>query len=125
MWKNRGITHQIRHAQGFIQGYLYVDAKRTFWTVTLWQDKASMLAFRSNGNHGAAMAKLAIWADEGRAGNWEQLEEALPDIEVVAEGLLKNGHHSKLKFPSKEHLEKVPFPMPRKADWRRDLIKPA
>ncbi len=36
---------QCKQASGFLEGSLLPDRKRTFWTMTLWQDQAAMRAY--------------------------------------------------------------------------------
>lgn len=43
---------------GFMDGALWVDARLTFWTVTLWQGEASMRAYACGPVHLGAMRHL-------------------------------------------------------------------
>lgn len=43
---------------GFITGALWVDARLTFWTVTMWRDEASMRAYARSPVHVGAMKHL-------------------------------------------------------------------
>src|SRR6185369_10375782 len=78
LFTNGPIARQLRKAPGFLAGSLMMDAHRTFWTISLWSDHASMLAFRNGGSHAKAMPKLAGWAEHTRVANWEQDETSLP-----------------------------------------------
>lgn len=101
-----------------------MDAGRTFWTVSLWKDKASMLAFRNGGKHGKALPKLAGWAEHTRVANWEQEGMSLPDWETLHSRLSEKGRPSRLHHPAPDHAGPNDFPEPRKDGWRMQALKP-
>ena len=69
---------QVKRAKGFVIGGLLPDSERTFWTMTVWENRAAMLAFMTSGAHKQAMPKLLDWCDEASVAGWEQEDSALP-----------------------------------------------
>jgi hypothetical protein len=124
LFTNGPIIRQVRAAPGFSGGMLLMDAGRTFWTVSLWKDKSSMLAFRNGGNHGKAMPKLAGWVEHARVANWEQEGESVPDWETLHARLSENGRPTRLSHPSPDHKGATGFPKPRQEGWRMRMLDP-
>jgi len=102
-----------------------MDAHRTFWTISLWSDHASMLAFRNGGSHAKAMPKLAGWAEHTRVANWEQDETSLPDWETLYGRLSEKGRPSRLLHPDSDHKGPNDFPRPRTEGWRVKILEPS
>lgn len=80
-----------------------MDRGRTFWTVTLWDDLASMRAYRDSGAHAKAMRKIADWCDEASTATWEQGPEALPGLEELAQRMVAAGRFVTLPHASRAH----------------------
>lgn len=70
-WHTWRSVRQVKHAPGFRSGALARDPHGGFWTLTLWQDEASMRAYRNTGSHRKAMPKLIGWCDEAAVAHWE------------------------------------------------------
>ncbi|WP_417612217.1 antibiotic biosynthesis monooxygenase [Parasphingorhabdus sp.] len=98
-----GANAQVRRADGFIAGSLLPDRKRTFWTMTLWQDQAAMRRFMTSGAHLRAMPKLMQWCDEASIVHWEQSGTNLPDWQDADQRMRTEGRPSKLLNPSLNH----------------------
>jgi heme-degrading monooxygenase HmoA len=100
------VARQTRRSPGFRGGSMRVEASRTFWTLSVWEDAAAMSAFRDTGTHRDAIPKLAGWADEalfvawsqpdGRVPRWSDLRRELPGRPVFAD----------LEHPSEAHLRR-------------------
>jgi hypothetical protein len=125
LFANGPVTRQVRKAPGFLGGVLLMDAGRTYWTVSVWKDKASMLAFRGHGRHARAMPKLARWAEHTRVAHWEQAEASLPDWDTLYARLRETGRPMRLQRPAADHDGPNDFPRPRQDGWRMGKLAPA
>jgi heme-degrading monooxygenase HmoA len=76
-----------------------------FWTLTFWEDGASLRAFMLKSPHHAAMPKLAHWCDEAAVAHWEHGSAVRPGWSEAAEKLAAAGRLSRVKRPSARHLE--------------------
>jgi len=119
-----GSQRQVSRAVGFLGGKLLVDIKRTYWTLTVWQDERAMKTFRGSGAHAKAMPKLAEWCDEGAYTHWEAPNEKIPDWPEVYERLVKEGRISRVVHPSADH-EARRFPSPRLSPLIGRDLKPS
>jgi hypothetical protein len=105
------ITRQVQRTSGFLGGRLLVEAKKVFWTVTVWEDGSAMNVFRTQGAHGGVMPKLLDWCDEASVVHWTQLEDALPSWKDAHYRMLKEGRPSKVKHPSPAQVSyEIPEP---------------
>jgi len=99
MWTGR----QIKRADGFIDGFLLADRKRTFWTASLWRDQAAMRAYITSGAHFKAMPKLLVWCDEASIVHWTQAHAIAPDWMEADRRMRTEGRPSKVLNPSPNH----------------------
>jgi len=106
--------NQARRATGFRGGALLNDRRWTFWTVTAWDDRASMLAYITAGPHRSAMAHLARWCDEASIVHWDQADAALPSWTEADRRMRAEGRPSKVRHPSEDHAS-LRFAPPRQA----------
>jgi hypothetical protein len=121
LWTNELVVRQLTASPGFRKGRLLIDKHRTFWTLTLWSDQASVRQFRDAAAHRVAMPKLLNWCDEASLAHWEQSEDALPDWTDAWARLLREGRASKVRHPSAEHAQ-LAFPAPRAGFLQRPLL---
>ena len=105
---------QVRRSPGFEAGSLLPDPRRTFWTLTLWADGASMRAFMASGAHRIVMPKLFDWCDEASIVHWEQPEQSLPSWAEATRRMREEGHPSRVRHPSPHHAD-MSFAEPRLA----------
>ncbi|MEJ7605979.1 MAG: hypothetical protein WKF37_06870, partial [Bryobacteraceae bacterium] len=61
MARNEAAIVQVRQAQGFLSGKVYIEGVKTFWTITVWQDEKGMKAYRGAGVHRDVMPLLFDW----------------------------------------------------------------
>ncbi|MBB4154755.1 hypothetical protein GGQ80_002671 [Sphingomonas jinjuensis] len=94
---------QVRGAEGFLQGSLLPDRRRTFWTMTLWQDQAAMRRYMTSGSHLAAMPRLLGWCDEASIVHWQQEGDVLPDWTEADRRMRSEGRPSKVRHPAAHH----------------------
>ena len=112
LWKTFLIQRQVVRAPGFLDGRLLVDAGRTFWTLTVWEDDRPMKTFRGNSPHARAMPQLLEWCDEASYAHWTQTDTSAPAWEEAYEHLVAEGRLSRVAHPSPAH-EARRFPRPR------------
>ena len=80
-----------------------INRDLAFWTMTLWQDRNAMLAYRNTGSHRVAMGKLFFWCDEAAVISLET-----SDLISWKEGRnhLLNGRFTAVKYPSSEQIRR-------------------
>jgi len=105
---------QVRKSPGFEAGSLLPDRRRTFWTLTLWADGASMRDFMASGAHRIVMPKLLDWCDEASIVHWEQPEQSLPSWADATRRMREEGRPSRVRHPSPHHAD-MSFAEPRLA----------
>lgn len=103
---------QVRRSPGFEAGSLLPDRRRTFWTLTLWADGASMRDFMASGAHRIVMPKLFDWCDEASIVHWEQPEQSLPSWTDATRRMREEGRPSRVRHPSSHHAD-MSFAEPR------------
>jgi hypothetical protein len=96
-------SRQIARTPGFRAGQLAGEPGLGFWTVTLWDDAASMRAFRNGGAHLVAMRGLIEWCSEGSYAHWEAEAAELPSPAEAHRRMLAEGKLSKVNHPSSRH----------------------
>jgi quinol monooxygenase YgiN len=106
-------VRQIRQAPGFRSGALLADRRWVFWTLSSWDDMASMRAYMASGAHRAAMPHLLDWCDEAAVAHWEQQSASLPSWSVADRRLRAEGRPSKVRHPNRYHAD-LSYPPPRR-----------
>jgi len=116
-WHTFRSLRQLRQTPGLLEGSLIRDAHQVYWTLTIWQDEASMRQYRNNGAHRQVMPKLMQWCNQASVVHWTQVSEALPTIEQAHERMVAEGRLSKVKYPNQEHLaQQFSVPQPKKGN---------
>ena len=105
-WHSIMASRQAERASGFRGGKLAGDAKKTFWTVTGWDDEAAMRVYFGAGAHRRVMPKLLDWCDEASVVHWTQEGVGLPDMPEAHRRMVAEGRLSKVKHPSPSHASK-------------------
>jgi hypothetical protein len=98
------VARQIRRTAGFLGGYLAIGQGLSFWTVSVWEGAAAMIAFRNSGAHRAAMPRLIRICDEASYAHWDQSELAPPCPAEAALRLASAGKLSKVRQPSADQI---------------------
>jgi hypothetical protein len=96
---------QAQRSAGFLQGSLLRDHSWTFWTMTVWESRESVLAFMTSGAHKAAMPRLLHWCDEASVVHWEQASSDLPSWEEADQRMRSQGRISKVLHPGPHHAD--------------------
>jgi hypothetical protein len=94
---------QAQRSDGFRKGALLRDRSSTFWTMTAWDRRESMVQFMTSGAHKAAMPGLLNWCDEASVVHWEQMQEVLPTWLEADQRMRSQGRASKVRNPSPHH----------------------
>ena len=105
MRANEASVKVLKSSAGLIKGKELIDKHLTFWTVTLWENEASMKEFRGSSSHRNAMQHLPLWCNEASYHHWIQEENEYPDWKTIAEKLFTEGRLSKVRNPSKAQTE--------------------
>jgi hypothetical protein len=100
VWQALKTGRQAERAGGFLGGRFLREAGNVFWTVTLWEDKEAMLAYRNAGAHRLVMPRLLEWCDEAAVAHWTQDGTDLPDWQEAHRRMTIEGRVSKVKHPS-------------------------
>ena len=124
LWKTLLAQRQVVRAPGFCGGRLLVDAHRTFWTLTMWEDERTMKAFRGSGAHAQVMPRLLNWCDEASYAHWMRDGTAVADWPEAYQRLVRNGRLSRVANPSPDHNARR-FAAPRLQPLIGQDLKPA
>jgi hypothetical protein len=122
-WNTYLMQRQVVRSAGFVGGRLLIDARRTYWTLTVWEDEKAMKAFRGSGTHASVMPRLPKWCDEAAYAHWETLDVSVPEWLEAHEHLVKDGKLSRVEAPSADHQSRR-FPRPRLAPLIGTTMKP-
>lgn len=95
--------NQVLRAPGFRGGALLNDRAFALWTMTAWDDEASMRGYVLGGAHRIAMPRLVAWCDEASVVHWTQPEDALPSWEEADRRMRADGRPSRVRHPSPDH----------------------
>lgn len=104
MRANEASVKALKTSEGLIKGMELIDKKLTFWTMTIWEDEASMKGFRSSLAHREAMQHLPNWCNEASYHHWIQDGLEYPDWQSVAQKLFTEGKLSKVRNPSSAQM---------------------
>jgi hypothetical protein len=116
-------NRQVANANGFRGGRLLVDRRRTFWTLTAWDDERAMKSFRGSGAHAQVMPRLFHWCDEAAYAHWPAQSNKIAEWPEAYEHLVKEGRMSRVEHPSADHTQRK-FPEPRLKPMICQEIKP-
>ncbi len=82
---------QARRSQGCRAANALADRRLTFWTMTCWDDAASMANFRGASAHKVAMRYLPAWCDEASYVRWTVSGDTRPDWITAYERMMSDG----------------------------------
>ena len=101
---------QSATAPGNLALDLLADANDTFWTRTVWADRAAMRAYMNSGAHADVMPLLREWCDEAHVAHWEQESDELPTWEEAHRRIVDVGRTSAVVHPSPDHQARTVAP---------------
>ena len=96
LWQTLLSQRQVVRAPGFSGGRLLIDASRTFWTLTVWQDERAMKAFRGSAAHAKVMPRLVEWCNEASYAHWAFKADSVPSWQEAHEHLVEEGRLSRV-----------------------------
>ncbi|MBF2075080.1 MAG: DUF3291 domain-containing protein [Synechococcales cyanobacterium C42_A2020_086] len=91
---------QAHRAPGNLGVRVHRQPQLVFWTLSLWQDEASLMAYRNSGSHRRAMPKLVDWCDEAITAHWPQEHPTFPTWGELEQRLATSGRPSRVRHPS-------------------------
>lgn len=100
IWQVLITSRQAQRIPGFLGGKLIIDAKKTFWTITAWENEAAMHRYRIEGAHRRVMPRLLTWCDEASVVHWNQESPDLPQLAAAYKRMVEEGRPSKVSHPS-------------------------
>lgn len=98
-WMVNRSERQARHAAGNLASVLRRSGG-SYWTLTLWQDKAAMRTLMLEGAHRSAMARAATWFEEAAVVYWEQDSFTPPDWAEAERRMGVEGWVSPVTYPT-------------------------
>ncbi|MDQ6651538.1 MAG: DUF3291 domain-containing protein [Acidobacteriota bacterium] len=123
IWRALQTGRQAELSSGFLSGKLLRESKNTFWTLTVWDNEASMRTYRNAGAHRGVMPNLLEWCDEASVAHWNQETPELPNWQDAHQRMVKEGRRSKVNHPSLAHANDH-IAAPRRSRIER-ILKPA
>lgn len=91
---------QARSAEGSLAVSVLAEARRTYWTRTVWADEPSMQAYMVSGVHRRVMPRLLEWCDEASVVHWTQEAAEPPPWEEAHWRMQQDGRRSMVNHPS-------------------------
>lgn len=101
---------QANRAAGNMKAITRSTSNNVFWTLTVWQDEASMRSYMSSGAHRRAMPFITQWCDEASLTHWHQESTQLPTWAEAERNLRQHGRTTRLPYPSPAHAAGVTTP---------------
>ena len=96
-------AQEAKAAPGNIAVALLAEARRTFWTRTVWSDEAALGAFMRMNAHRGAMGKLSQWCDEAAVARWTQPTAEPPSWDEAWQRMQRDGRTSSIRRPAPAH----------------------
>lgn len=93
-------TRQAQQANGNLTTQTRRTKGNAFWTMTLWENEATMRRYMSSGAHRQAMPKLVEWCDEASTVHWWQETTKLPTWPEAEHQMVTQGRIHTVQHPS-------------------------
>ena len=94
---------QAKGARGNLSVAVLRDARRAFWTCTIWTDEEAMRSYASADPHARIMRNLAEWCDEASVVHWRQDGPGAPSWSEACERMQRDGRPSRVNHPTEDH----------------------
>lgn len=96
---------QAKLAPGNIHAITRSQTETIYWTLSAWDDEASMQSYMMANAHREAMPKIVTWCDEASVVHWNQDSSELPSWDIAEQWMTEHGRFGPLKYPSETHLQ--------------------
>ncbi len=109
-WHTLRSSRQAEKSPGFLGGQMLIGKGHTYWTLTLWQDEASVKSYRNTGNHRAAMRGMKVldrFCSEAGTYGRPHVGLELPDLGEILDELNARGRFFDLSRPSAAHRDRA------------------
>jgi hypothetical protein len=103
LWYSFKSNQQAKHAPGNLASTVRAQENNVFWTMTVWEDEASMRSFMRSGAHREVMPKIQAWCDEGSVVHWQAENATLPTWKEAETAMFARGRFTPLTHPSVAH----------------------
>jgi hypothetical protein len=97
------VALQAKNAKGNVSVALLAEARRTFWTRTIWIEESAMRSFMLGEPHRRAMSRLKEWCDEAAVVHWTQDSPEPPSWEDAHRLMQREGRPSMVRHPTSAH----------------------
>ena len=95
---------QARHSPGFLGGHLRIAGALEFWTLTMWEDRHHMAAYRDGGFHGRIMPSMRRWAKEAASAAWLWDDEEPPSWQEARKRITsERAYFIEVERPTADH----------------------
>jgi heme-degrading monooxygenase HmoA len=105
------VDEQAKASAGNQGTDVLADVNSVFWTLTAWQDRASMRAYVETEPHLSTMHHLDEWCDEATFVDWEQDSADLPDWQTAHARIVADGQVAELSHATEANAARA-FPPP-------------
>ncbi len=96
-------SRQSRAAGGNLGVSVLSDARRVYWTRSIWTDEAALKTFMMGGAHARAMPRLVKICDEASVVRWSGDDTTPPSWAEAHRRMTMEGRRSRLRNPSPAH----------------------
>lgn len=97
--------NQAKQDPGNIHTITRSQTETAYWTLTAWDNEASMKTYMMADAHHEAMPKLVEWSDEASFVHSNQDSSELPSWDIAEQRMTEHGKFGLLKYPSEAHLQ--------------------
>ncbi|MDX9910695.1 MAG: DUF3291 domain-containing protein [Phycisphaerales bacterium] len=112
-WHAIRSQRQALSSPGCRRSLVRATGRMTYWTLTSWDDEASMRAFITSGAHRKAMPHLQKWCDEASSTHWpDDAGTSLPDWNDAEARLASSGKVYTLRHASPAQAKGQPLGEP-------------
>lgn len=107
LWLTLLTLWQAKRAPGNIHVQLFYDGHLTFWTLSAWENEATMRSYAITGAHRLTRPKLQKWCDEASIVQWKQETTELPNLKELQRRMAAEGKFADyLNHPSIANISK-------------------
>lgn len=109
LWFSTLSWWQAKWADGNMGSRLRTASSKEFWTLTVWRDQATLIAFINDATHRSAISKLGKWCDESSSAEWELDEVEMPTWRSTVAALGRYGRTHRVAMPSPAQVAGLPL----------------